>query len=126
MAWVYLITAGIFEVAWAFGLKHTDGWTKLYPSLGTAAAMIVSFHFLSLALKTIPLGTGYAIWTGIGAVGTAIVGIAFLGERPKRLSLKSMRYCRNSEPLRKLCVCAEATSGISIPIFRSQHSYSFP
>ena len=80
MAWVYLIVAGVFEVVWAFGLKQTDGWTKLYPSLGTLAAMIVSFQFLSMVLKTIPLGTGYAVWTGIGAVGTAIVGMVFLGE----------------------------------------------
>src|SRR3546814_10595806 len=69
MAWIYLVVAGLFEVAWAIGLKYTEGWTRLWPSLGTLAGMVVSFWFLSQALKAIPLGTGYAIWTGIGAIG---------------------------------------------------------
>ena len=80
MAWVYLLIAGLLEVGWAIGLKYTQGWTKLWPSVGTIAAMIVSFNFLAMALKTIPVGTGYAVWTGIGAVGTAILGIAIFGE----------------------------------------------
>ena len=80
MAWFYLFLAGLLEVVWAFGLKQSDGFSRLWPSVWTIAAMIVSFSLLATALKTIPIGTGYAIWTGIGAVGTAIVGIVFLGE----------------------------------------------
>lgn len=80
MAWIYLVIAGVLEVGWAIGLKYTQGWTKLWPSVGTLAVMIVSFNFLAMALKTIPVGTGYAVWTGIGAVGTALLGMAILGE----------------------------------------------
>ncbi|HKS30041.1 MAG TPA: quaternary ammonium compound efflux SMR transporter SugE [Pyrinomonadaceae bacterium] len=80
MAWVVLFIAGLFEIGWAVGLKYTQGFTKLWPSVGTIGAMVVSFLLLSQALKTIPVGTGYAIWTGIGAVGTVIVGMALLGE----------------------------------------------
>ena len=80
MPWLYLLIAGLLEVGWAIGLKYTNGFTRLWPSVGTVAAMIVSFFFLSLALKTIPVGTGYAVWTGIGAVGTAILGMVLLGE----------------------------------------------
>ncbi|HAR98297.1 MAG TPA: quaternary ammonium compound-resistance protein SugE [Syntrophus sp. (in: bacteria)] len=80
MAWIYLLIAGLMETAWAVGLKYTAGFTKLWPSLWTLAGMAISFYFLSLALKTIPIGTGYAVWTGIGAVGTAILGIVLFGE----------------------------------------------
>ena len=80
MNWLMLFVAGLFEVAWAIGLKYTDGWTKLWPSLFTLAAMVVSFQLLSQSLKTIPVGTAYAIWTGIGAVGVAIFGILWFGE----------------------------------------------
>lgn len=80
MNWIYLIIAGFLEIGWAIGLKYTEGWSKLYPSLITAALMIASFQFLSLALKTLPIGTAYAIWTGIGAVGTAIVGMILFDE----------------------------------------------
>ena len=80
MAWVVLFIAGLLEVGWAVGLKYTQGFTKLWPSVGTFGAMAVSFLLLSHALKTIPVGTGYAIWTGIGAVGTVVIGMAFLGE----------------------------------------------
>ena len=80
MAWIYVLIAGLLEIGWAIGLKYTEGWTKLYPSLLTAAMMIGSFHFLSLAMKTLPLGTVYAVWTGIGAVGAAILGIMIFGE----------------------------------------------
>ncbi|MFA6571765.1 MAG: quaternary ammonium compound efflux SMR transporter SugE [Bacteroidota bacterium] len=80
MAWLYLGIAGIMEIVWAIGIKYAEGFTKLYPSIGTVAGMIVSFYFLSLALRTIPIGTGYAVWTGIGAVGTAIYGILFFNE----------------------------------------------
>lgn len=80
MAWLYLFLAGLLEVGWAVGLKYTEGFTRLWPSVWTAACMIGSFGLLALALKTLPLGTAYAIWTGIGAVGTAIFGLIFLNE----------------------------------------------
>ncbi len=80
MTWVILFIAGLFEVVWAIGLKYTQGFTKLWPSVGTIGAMIISVFLLSQALKTIPVGTGYAVWTGIGAVGTVILGMIFLGE----------------------------------------------
>ncbi|MGH9796370.1 MAG: quaternary ammonium compound efflux SMR transporter SugE [Candidatus Acidiferrales bacterium] len=80
MAWFYLLIAGLLEVAWAIGLKYTDGFKRLWPSMWTVAAMVVSFYFLSQALRTIPVGTGYAVWTGIGAVGTAALGIVLFSE----------------------------------------------
>ncbi len=80
MPWTCLIIAGLLEIAWAIGLKYTEGFTRLWPSVGTAACMLVSFALLSQALRTIPVGTGYAIWTGIGAAGTAVVGMLLLGE----------------------------------------------
>lgn len=80
MAWLQLFGAGLMEVAWAFGLKYTQGFTRLWPSLGTVAAMAVSFWLLALALRTLPIGTAYAVWTGIGAVGTAVLGMVALGE----------------------------------------------
>jgi quaternary ammonium compound-resistance protein SugE len=80
MAWVYLFFAGLLEIGWAIGLKYTEGFTRLVPSVLTALSMTVSVILLGLALKTLPVGTGYAIWTGIGAVGTAILGIYLLGE----------------------------------------------
>lgn len=80
MSWIILFFAGLFEIVWAVGLKYTDGFTRLWPSVTTIVAMIVSFALLSLALKTLPLGTAYAIWTGIGAIGTVTVGILLFGE----------------------------------------------
>jgi quaternary ammonium compound-resistance protein SugE len=80
MKWLALIIAGLFEVGWALGLKYSQGFTKLVPSIFTIAGMIASFYFLSLALKSLPLGTAYAIWTGIGTVGTVILGIALFKE----------------------------------------------
>lgn len=80
MAWIYLLLAGLTEIAWAIGLKHTHGWTRLWPSVITATLMVVSFGFLSQALKSLPIGTAYAVWTGIGAVGTALIGIFFFAE----------------------------------------------
>ena len=80
MNWIYLIIAGILEIGWAIGLKYTEGWSKLYPSLITIVLMIASFQFLSMALKTLPIGTAYAIWTGIGAVGTAVLGMLLFDE----------------------------------------------
>jgi quaternary ammonium compound-resistance protein SugE len=80
MAWTALVVAGLLEIGWAIGLKYTQGFTRLWPSLGTGLAMVLSFGLLSYALRTIPVGTGYAVWTGIGAAGTAILGMMFLGE----------------------------------------------
>ncbi len=80
MAWAYLVVAGLFEVGWAIGLKYTEGFTRLVPSVLTLLCMVVSILLLGLALKTLPVGTGYAIWTGIGTVGTAILGIYLMGE----------------------------------------------
>ncbi|MCD6570959.1 MAG: quaternary ammonium compound efflux SMR transporter SugE [Deltaproteobacteria bacterium] len=80
MEWWYLFIAGLAEVGWAVGLKFTEGFTRLWPSIWTAFGMAISFYFLSLAVKTIPIGTCYAIWTGIGVVGTAIFGIVLFGE----------------------------------------------
>lgn len=80
MAWIYLLIAGLLEVGWAIGLKYTDGFKRLWPSVWTVAAMVASFYFLSQALRTIPVGTGYAVWTGIGAVGTAALGIILFAE----------------------------------------------
>ena len=80
MAWVYLFLAGLFEIGWAIGLKYTDGFTRLWPTVLTVISMIVSLALLGLALKYLPIGTAYAVWTGIGAVGTAALGIALFGE----------------------------------------------
>lgn len=87
MAWIYLLAAGIAEVGWAVGLKYTAGFTRLWPSLGTVAAMIVSLWLLALALKTLPLGTAYAVWTGIGTIGTVILGILLFSESADWLRL---------------------------------------
>ena len=80
MAWVYIVIAGIFEVTWAVGLKYSLGFTRFWPSLGTAIAMLASIYFLNVAVKTLPVGTAYAVWTGIGAVGTALMGIILFDE----------------------------------------------
>jgi quaternary ammonium compound-resistance protein SugE len=80
MAWFILLIAGLCEIGWAIGLKYTDGFSRLVPTLLTGGAMLVSIVLLGIALKTLPVGTGYAVWTGIGAVGTAILGIFLFGE----------------------------------------------
>lgn len=80
MAWVYLVVAGIFECVWAIGLKYTEGFTRLLPTSWTIAAMAISFLLLSTAMKTIPVGTAYAVWTGIGAIGVAIMGMILFDE----------------------------------------------
>ncbi len=87
MAWVYLTLAGLFEIGWAVGLKYTEGFTRLAPSILTAISMVVSVLLLGLALRTLPVGTGYAVWTGIGTVGTALLGIALFGEPATALRL---------------------------------------
>ncbi|SNB46874.1 quaternary ammonium compound efflux SMR transporter SugE [Geobacter sp. DSM 9736] len=80
MAWVHLVIAGIFEIGWAFALKFSEGFSRLWPSVATVACMGLSMVFVSQALKTIPIGTTYAVWTGIGAAGTALVGMLVFGE----------------------------------------------
>lgn len=80
MAWIFLVVAGLLEIGWAIGLKYTEGFTRLWPSVGTVAAMIASLGFLGLALKTLPVGTAYAVWTGVGTVGTAILGMILFSE----------------------------------------------
>lgn len=87
MAWIILFLAGLFEIGWAVGLKYTDGFTKLWPSVGTLASMGVSVALLALALRTLPLGTGYAVWTGIGTIGTVIFGIMVFDEPTNALRL---------------------------------------
>lgn len=90
MAWVYLVIAGLLEVVWAVGLKKTEGFTKLGPSLLTLAAMVASMALLAQALRTLPTGTAYAVWVGIGAVGTALFGLIYLGEPRTALRLVSL------------------------------------
>jgi quaternary ammonium compound-resistance protein SugE len=87
MAWVVLFVAGLLEVGWAVGLKYSDGFTRLWPTVGTVVAMIGSFALLSFALRTLPFGTAYAVWTGIGTVGTAVLGIALFREPATALRL---------------------------------------
>jgi quaternary ammonium compound-resistance protein SugE len=90
LAWIVLFFAGLLEVAWAIGLKFTEGFTRPVPSVLTLAAMAGSVILLGLALKTLPIGTAYAVWTGIGAVGTALLGIALFGEPATALRLGSI------------------------------------
>ncbi|TBU83436.1 quaternary ammonium compound-resistance protein SugE [Pseudomonas daroniae] len=90
MSWIILFFAGLFEVGWAIGLKYTDGFSRPLPTLLTVAAMVVSLTLLGLAMKELPLGTAYAIWTGVGAVGTVIAGIILFGESMALLRLASV------------------------------------
>jgi quaternary ammonium compound-resistance protein SugE len=90
LSWFYLLIAGMLEIGWAIGLKYTDGFTRLWPSVATAASMALGLFFLALSLRTLPIGTAYAIWTGIGTIGTVIFGIAVLHE--------------SADPLRLACV----------------------
>lgn len=87
MAWFYLVLASLFEIAWPIGLKYSAGFTRLWPSLGTLVAIVVSLFFLSLAAKQLPIGTAYAIWTGIGALGAVVLGIVLFGEPATPLRL---------------------------------------
>jgi quaternary ammonium compound-resistance protein SugE len=86
-AWTVLLVAGVLETAWAVGLKYTQGFTRLWPSVGTGVAAAASMVLLAIAVKVIPVGTGYAVWTGIGAVGTALIGMLWLGESRDGLRL---------------------------------------
>ena len=80
MSWILLFIAGVLEIGWAIGLKYTEGFTRLWPTVGTVAAMALSVALLGLAMRTLPVGTAYAVWTGIGAVGTVLLGIVLFGE----------------------------------------------
>lgn len=87
MAWVLLVIAGLFEIGWAIGLKYTEGFTRLWPTVGTVISMIVSVVLLGWAVRTLPVSTAYAVWTGIGAVGTVLLGVALLGEPLSRMGM---------------------------------------
>ena len=90
MNWVILLIAGVLEVGWAVGLKYTEGFTRLWPTVGTVAAMVVSMVLLGIAVKSLPVGTAYAVWVGIGTVGTAILGMVLFGEPSNALRLASL------------------------------------
>lgn len=90
MAWVYLVIAGVFEMGWAIGLKYTDGFTRLVPTTLTVGAMIISVFLLGIALRDLPVGTGYAVWTGIGTVGTAFLGMYLFGDAVTAARLASI------------------------------------
>lgn len=108
MAWVLLFIAGLFEVVWAIGLKYTEGFTRLWPSVVTAAAMALSVLFLAQALRTLPVGTGYAVWVGIGAAGTAVMGMILFGE--------------SREPLRLLCLALIVAGVIGLKLVTTEAS----
>jgi quaternary ammonium compound-resistance protein SugE len=90
MAWLILVVAGLFEVAWAIGLKYTEGFTRIWPTIGTVLAMLLSVGLLGLAMKSLPVGTAYGVWVGVGAVGTVILGIILLGEPANAARLVSV------------------------------------
>lgn len=92
MAWVLLVIAGLFEVGWAIGLKYTEGFTRLWPSAFTLAAMVLSVVLLGVAMKSLPVGTSYAVWVGVGAVGTAILGMVLFGEPASTGRLLSLGF----------------------------------
>ncbi len=92
LSWIVLVVAGLFEVGWAIGLKYTEGFTRLWPSIGTAVAMAISVALLGLAMKSLPVGTAYAVWVGVGAVGTVILGIVLLGEPANTARLVSVGF----------------------------------
>ena len=90
MSWILLVAAGLFEIVWAIGLKYTEGFTRLWPSIGTGVAMVISLGLLGIAMKTLPVGTAYAVWVGVGAVGTAALGILLLHEPASALRIFSL------------------------------------
>jgi len=92
MKWVILFLAGLFEVAWAIGLKYTDGFTRLWPTVWTVLSMIISLWLLGIAVKSLPIGTAYSIWVGVGAVGTVILGIVLFGEPANAFRLISVAF----------------------------------
>jgi quaternary ammonium compound-resistance protein SugE len=87
VAWFILVIAGLFEIGWAIGLKYTEGFTRLWPTLGTVLAMIISLGLLGIAMKSLPVGTAYSVWVGVGAVGTVALGIVLLGEPANAMRL---------------------------------------
>jgi len=106
MSWIILFIAGLFEVAWAIGLKYTEGFSKLLPSVFTIVSIIISMGLLGYSLKSIPVGTAYAVWTGIGAVGTAILGIVLFGE--------------SKDLMRIICIFLIVTGIIGLKVFSGQ------
>jgi quaternary ammonium compound-resistance protein SugE len=92
LSWLILLIAGLFEIGWAIGLKYTEGFTRLWPTVGTVACMILSVLLLGLAVKTLPVGSAYAVWVGVGAVGTVILGIILLGEPASLARLVSVGF----------------------------------
>ncbi len=90
MNWIILVVAGLFEIGWAIGLKYSEGYTKLWPTVGTVICLVSSFLLLGLAMKSLPVGTAYAVWVGIGAAGTAVLGIVLFGESTELLKLVSL------------------------------------
>ncbi|MBP6546865.1 MAG: quaternary ammonium compound efflux SMR transporter SugE [Phenylobacterium sp.] len=108
MAWLILFAAGLCEIGWAVGLKYTDGFSRLWPTVFTGASLIVSMALLGLAMKSLPLGTAYAVWTGIGAVGTVILGIVLFKE-PATVA-------------RLVCVCLIVAGILGLKLFSSPHS----
>ncbi len=92
MAWIILFLAGLFEIAWAVGLKYSDGFTRLWPSVGTIIAMLVSMVLLAIAMRTLPVGTAYSVWVGIGAVGTVILGIVLWNEPANAARMISVAF----------------------------------
>jgi len=90
MSWFILVLAGLFEIGWAVGLKYTEGFTKFWPTVGTVAAMAISVGLLGIAMRELPVGTAYAIWVGIGAVGTVILGIVLMGDAASPARLLSL------------------------------------
>ena len=110
MDWIYLVIAGLLEIGWAICLKYTDGFSRLWPSVATICTIISSFGLLTVALRHIPVGTGYAVWTGIGAAGTAIIGMVFLGE--------------SREVLRILCIMLIVTGGMGLKFASPTNSFA--
>jgi quaternary ammonium compound-resistance protein SugE len=92
MAWAILVLAGLFEVGWAIGLKYTEGFTRLWPTVGTVLTMLISLGLLGIAMKALPVGTAYSVWVGVGAVGTVILGIVLLGEPANAARLISVAF----------------------------------
>jgi quaternary ammonium compound-resistance protein SugE len=90
MAWIILVVAGLFEVGWAIGLKYTEGFTRLWPTVGTVAAMLISLGLLGIAMKSLPVGTAYSVWVGVGAVGTVVLGIVLFAEPANAARLVSV------------------------------------
>ncbi|AHX13861.1 multidrug transporter [Dyella jiangningensis] len=107
MPWIYLVLAGLFEVVWAIGLKYTEGFSRLWPSVITVSAMTASIVLLAMAVKTLPIGTAYAIWTGIGAVGAVLLGIVLFGD--------------SASPLRLACVALVVLGMVGLKLTGGAH-----